>query len=83
MSYSKRLLDEYESYDTPTSAATTFLLSLASNRTKVTFMPILGLINSVLASYVLATILVNSSLIAYVTCLTGNQRRHNVSVLSI
>ena len=44
--------DEYESYDTPTSAATTFLLSLAANRTKMTFMPILGLINRVLSSYV-------------------------------
>lgn len=42
--------DEYESYDTPTSAATTFLLSLAGNRTKVAFLPILGFINRVLQS---------------------------------
>ncbi|KAJ3557178.1 hypothetical protein NM688_g1613 [Phlebia brevispora] len=48
--YVRISVDEYESYDTPTSAATTFLLSLASNRTKVTFMPILGLINRVLQS---------------------------------
>ena len=43
-------IDEYEAYDTPLSAATTFLLSLASNRTKTTFMTILGFINNVLQS---------------------------------
>ncbi|KAG5721603.1 hypothetical protein E4T56_gene12890 [Termitomyces sp. T112] len=42
--------DEYESFATPVSAATTFLFSLASNRTKSTFMPILGFINTVLRS---------------------------------
>ncbi|PSR70855.1 hypothetical protein PHLCEN_2v13296 [Hermanssonia centrifuga] len=41
-------VDEYESYDTPVASATTFLLSLASNRTKVAFMPILTFINRVL-----------------------------------
>jgi len=45
-------LDEYESYSTPVSAATTFLFSLASNRTKSTFLPILGFINSVLRACV-------------------------------
>lgn len=44
--------DEYESFDTPVSAATSFLLSLASNRTKSTFMPILTFINRVLQSCV-------------------------------
>ncbi|TFK34758.1 armadillo-type protein [Crucibulum laeve] len=43
-------VDEYESFATPVSAATTFLFSLASNRTKTTFMPILGFINTVLRS---------------------------------
>jgi hypothetical protein len=38
--------DEYESFGTPVSAATSFLFSLASNRTKTTFMPILGFIVS-------------------------------------
>jgi hypothetical protein len=46
------ILDEYESFSTPVSAATTFLFSLASNRTKITFMPILGFINQVLRSCV-------------------------------
>jgi len=41
-------LDEYETFTTPVAAATTFLLSLASNRTKTTFLPILGFINSIL-----------------------------------
>jgi hypothetical protein len=45
--------DEYESFATPVSAATTFLFSVASNRTKKTFMPILGFINTVLRSCVL------------------------------
>jgi importin-7 len=44
--------DEFEAFDTPISAATTFLLSLTSNRTKITFMPILGFINRVLNTYV-------------------------------
>ena len=49
---SSPLLDEYESYSTPVSAATTFLFSLTSNRTKTTFLPILGFINSVLRACV-------------------------------
>ncbi|KAI0079480.1 ARM repeat-containing protein [Panus rudis PR-1116 ss-1] len=46
--YVRVVVDEYEAYDTPTSAATTFLLSLASNRTRSTFMSILAFINRVL-----------------------------------
>jgi hypothetical protein len=46
------ILDEYENFATPVSAATSFLFSLASNRTKTTFMPVLGFINTVLRSYV-------------------------------
>ena len=42
------LVDEYETFTTPVAAATTFLLSLATNRTKATFLPILGFINSIL-----------------------------------
>lgn len=45
--------DEFEAYDTPTSAATSFLLSLASNRTKIAFMPVLAFVNRVLNSYVI------------------------------
>ncbi|KAI0754790.1 ARM repeat-containing protein [Daedaleopsis nitida] len=41
-------VDEYEAFDSPVSAATSFLFSLASNRTKTTFLPILGFINQVL-----------------------------------
>lgn len=44
-------LDEYETFTTPVAAATTFLLSLAANRTKVTFLPILGFINSILRAH--------------------------------
>ena len=40
--------DEYEAYDSPVSAATSFLFSLASNRTKTAFMPILRFVNQVL-----------------------------------
>ncbi|KAJ7622676.1 armadillo-type protein [Mycena polygramma] len=43
-------VDEYESFATPVSAATSFLFSLASNRTKTMFMPILGFIDGVLRS---------------------------------
>ncbi|KAG6813019.1 hypothetical protein H0H92_014757 [Tricholoma furcatifolium] len=46
--YVRVAVDEYESFATPVSAATSFLFSLASNRTKSTFMPILGFINTVL-----------------------------------
>ena len=42
--------DQYEDFSDPVSAATSFLYSLASNRTKATFLPILGFINSVLES---------------------------------
>ncbi|KAJ7069358.1 armadillo-type protein [Mycena amicta] len=48
--YVRMNVDEYESFATPVSAATTFLFSLASNRTKTTFMPILGFVNGVLRS---------------------------------
>ncbi|KAG6900147.1 hypothetical protein C0993_002296 [Termitomyces sp. T159_Od127] len=49
--YIRIAVDEYESFATPVSAATTFLFSLASNRTKSSFMPILGFINTVLRSH--------------------------------
>ncbi|RDB14686.1 hypothetical protein Hypma_016434 [Hypsizygus marmoreus] len=49
--YVRLSVDEYESFATPVSAATTFLFNLASNRTKTTFMPILGFINTVLRSH--------------------------------
>ncbi|GAW02680.1 nonsense-mediated mrna decay protein [Lentinula edodes] len=48
--YIRVSVDEYESYATPVSAATTFLFSLAGNRTKTSFMPILGFINNILRS---------------------------------
>lgn len=48
--YIRMSVDEYETHDTPVSAATTFLLSLAGSRTKTTFMSILALINRVLQS---------------------------------
>ncbi|KAM5539406.1 hypothetical protein V8D89_006858 [Ganoderma adspersum] len=41
-------VDEYETFDSPVSAATTFLFSLASNRTKTTFLPTLHFIQQVL-----------------------------------
>ncbi|KIM40975.1 hypothetical protein M413DRAFT_445750 [Hebeloma cylindrosporum] len=46
--YVRVSVDEYETFTTPVAAATTFLLSLATNRTKATFLPILGFINSIL-----------------------------------
>ncbi|KIK08065.1 hypothetical protein K443DRAFT_672947 [Laccaria amethystina LaAM-08-1] len=48
--YIRVSVDEYEVYATPVSAATTFLFSLAASRTKATFMPILGFINTILRS---------------------------------
>lgn len=48
--YVRTSVDEYENYNSPVSAATSFLFSLASNRTKTTFMPILGFINNILRS---------------------------------
>ncbi|KAJ3574136.1 hypothetical protein NP233_g1960 [Leucocoprinus birnbaumii] len=64
--YIRMAVDEYESFSTPVSAATSFLFALASNRTKITFMPILGFINQVLRSYAspspvsLITVLINT-----------------------
>jgi importin-7 len=46
--YVRTSVDEYENYNSPVSAATTFLFALASNRTKTTFLPILGFINNIL-----------------------------------
>ncbi|KAH9924352.1 ARM repeat-containing protein [Epithele typhae] len=48
--YVRITVDEFEAYDSPVSAATSFLFALASNRTKTTFLPILGFINQVLQS---------------------------------
>ncbi|CAK5283934.1 unnamed protein product [Mycena citricolor] len=48
--YVRVAVDEYESFQTPVSAATSFIFSLASNRTKSAFMPILGFVNSILRS---------------------------------
>ncbi|KAJ7031549.1 armadillo-type protein [Mycena alexandri] len=48
--YVRVSVDEYESFATPVSAATMFLFSLASNRTKTMFMPILQFINRFLRS---------------------------------
>jgi hypothetical protein len=54
--------DEYDNFASPVSAATTFLFSLSSNRTKTTFMSIIGFIHNVLQSYVVAYVY-SSSLI--------------------
>ncbi|KXN84333.1 hypothetical protein AN958_12748 [Leucoagaricus sp. SymC.cos] len=48
--YIRMAVDEYETFSTPVSAATSFLFALASNRTKITFMSILAFINQVLRS---------------------------------
>ncbi|KAK7054442.1 Nonsense-mediated mRNA decay protein 5 [Paramarasmius palmivorus] len=48
--YVRVSVDEYESYATPVSAATSFLFALAGNRTKAAFMPILSFINTILRS---------------------------------
>ncbi|EGN93981.1 hypothetical protein SERLA73DRAFT_115471 [Serpula lacrymans var. lacrymans S7.3] len=48
--YIRTSVDEYENFSSPVSAATSFLFSLSSNRTKTTFMPILGFVNTVLRS---------------------------------
>ncbi|EIN12803.1 ARM repeat-containing protein [Punctularia strigosozonata HHB-11173 SS5] len=48
--YIRVSVDEYETYTTPVSAATTFLFALASSRTKATFESILTFIYSVLRS---------------------------------
>ncbi|KAJ7122256.1 hypothetical protein C8R44DRAFT_622356, partial [Mycena epipterygia] len=68
--------DEYEIFATPVSAATTFLFSLASNRTKTTFMPILGFINSVLRSLVSFTSSVRTLVLIMVAC-TGTRPRRS------
>jgi hypothetical protein len=47
MAYHIIQTDEYQAFTTPVAAATTFLLALASNRTKSTFLPILVYINNV------------------------------------
>lgn len=49
-SYIYLLIDEYEDFAAPVSAATSFLFALASSRTKTTFLPILQFINQVLGS---------------------------------
>ncbi|KAG2125244.1 hypothetical protein BD769DRAFT_1776392 [Suillus cothurnatus] len=49
VSYAK---DEYENISSPVSGATSFLLSLASNRTKTSFLSMLQFINTVLQSYI-------------------------------
>ncbi|KAM6494523.1 Armadillo-type fold [Amanita muscaria] len=48
--YLRASIDEYESFSSPVSAATSFLYSLATNRTKSTFLPTLAFINNVLGS---------------------------------
>ncbi|KAI0263933.1 ARM repeat-containing protein [Gloeopeniophorella convolvens] len=49
--YTRTSIDEYENYSSPVAAATTFLCQLVSSRTKTTFLPILGFVNSVLAAH--------------------------------
>jgi importin-7 len=44
-------IDEYENYSSPVAAATTFLCQLVSSRTKVTFLPVLGLVDRVLDTH--------------------------------
>ena len=44
--------DEYDDHATLSSAATLFLISLVTNRTKSTFLPIVAFINNMLQSYV-------------------------------
>lgn len=48
--YVRASVDEYENFSSPASGATSFLLSLASNRTKTAFLPMLQFINTVLRS---------------------------------
>lgn len=42
--------DEYENVSSPVSGATSFIITLASVRTKIAFLPILNLVNEVLRS---------------------------------
>ncbi|EIM81399.1 ARM repeat-containing protein [Stereum hirsutum FP-91666 SS1] len=44
------VVDEYETYNSPVAASTTFLLQLANSRGQTTFMPILTFVNHVLNS---------------------------------
>ncbi|KAH9969835.1 ARM repeat-containing protein [Russula dissimulans] len=46
--YTRTSIDEYENYSSPVAAATTFLCQLVSSRTKVTFIPILHFVDSIL-----------------------------------
>ncbi|KAL4081168.1 armadillo-type protein [Scleroderma citrinum] len=46
--YVRASVDEYENFSSPVSAATSFIISLASNRTKTAFAPMLTFIHSVL-----------------------------------
>ncbi|KAG2092266.1 armadillo-type protein [Suillus cothurnatus] len=48
--YVRASVDEYENFSSPVSGATSFLLSLASNRTKTSFLSMLQFINTVLRS---------------------------------
>ncbi|KAG2092263.1 armadillo-type protein [Suillus cothurnatus] len=48
--YVRVSVDEYENFSSPVSGATSFLLSLASNRTKTSFLSMLQFINTVLRS---------------------------------
>ncbi|KAL1728536.1 armadillo-type protein [Schizophyllum commune] len=50
LEYVRVTIDEYEAPNTPTAAATTFLFTLVTTRTKMTFMPIMTFINNVLNS---------------------------------
>jgi len=47
-SHTLSLPEEYEDYQSPASAASSFLLTMATGRTKTTFIPILSLAQSVL-----------------------------------
>ncbi|KAH9980072.1 ARM repeat-containing protein [Lactifluus volemus] len=49
--YTRTSIDEYENYSSPVAAATTFLCQLVSSRTKSTFLPILGFVNTVLDAH--------------------------------
>ncbi|KAH7885476.1 armadillo-type protein [Phlebopus sp. FC_14] len=48
--YIRASVDEYENFSSPVAGATSFILSLSSNRTKTSFLPMLTFVNSVLNS---------------------------------
>ncbi|KAG8214391.1 armadillo-type protein [Butyriboletus roseoflavus] len=48
--YVRASVDEYENVSSPVSGATSFILTLASVRTKISFLPMLNLVNNVLRS---------------------------------